>query len=221
MATKAPRRSRKKKWVWTPEKKTAFRYLLDGQPQTEIAKKIGVHRHTIANWIASPEWLGALQSEQGERRMTSRLRRVSQVGRILDRLGKRAMKLMSKEQVNVSLLSVVLREFVSQSRLERELYGERPGSNLIDELVTSLGGSSPETPVSCVAPSTLLEAMNALPEDWRPELDEKLHGPAMGQAMFAALIASPDLLERIHQEDLEQDRREKTAKEEAKRWRKR
>lgn len=120
---KNPKTSAPAGWTWTPQRRLALRLMIEGATQAEIAKRVHVHRHTVKNWTAAPEWAAELRTRMGERVMSARFRRVHATEKITDRLAKLAGDALEAERIQVGSAGLLLRELREYQRLEREHLG--------------------------------------------------------------------------------------------------
>ncbi len=115
---------------WTPQRKVALRLTLEGDGQSQIAKKIGVHRHTVAAWQIHPAWLDRVRRELLEKQTRSALRRAHTAEAIACRLEELVTRGLQKRDLRVGELQVLLRELREYSKMERDNFEQRSTSSL-------------------------------------------------------------------------------------------
>lgn len=79
-------------WTWTPEREKCLDRVLAGWPKKQIAEDLGVHRNTISNWCAHPEFQARVREQQGEHQLATRQRRLRETNMFTDRLARLASK---------------------------------------------------------------------------------------------------------------------------------
>lgn len=113
-------------WTWTPQRRAALRLTLEGLTQAEVARRIGVHRHTLQNWSKAAEWITELRKRVEERTVSARFRRAHSTERLTDKLARLADKALEADRIDVPRTGLLLRELRDYQRLEREHMGLEP-----------------------------------------------------------------------------------------------
>lgn len=118
---------------WTPERDEAFKLVLQGIPQHQVATELGRERHTIARWTEDERFVERLFAENESRFKSMRQRRAMQTVRLTDKAEQLATKMMGKamelaetgrDDLGTRLAARDwLQEFREQSRREDEIYG--------------------------------------------------------------------------------------------------
>jgi hypothetical protein len=81
-----------KAWKWTRKKRKAARLIIKGWGDFKVAKALEVHRNTIANWRATPEFWSFVMAEAREYVKRTRFKRVHETGAIANQLATQAKK---------------------------------------------------------------------------------------------------------------------------------
>ena len=77
-----------KRFKWTPLKRRALKYIIQGKTINYIADATGKHRNTIRRWMQDPVFVQELMQRLEEFKNTKRFRRLQMTSKTLDRIEK-------------------------------------------------------------------------------------------------------------------------------------
>jgi len=80
------------KWEWTTDRERCLDYLLAGMPKRQIARELGVHRNTVNNWTARPEFIHEARKRFDEHVNSTRVRRLMETNSFTSRIAKMISK---------------------------------------------------------------------------------------------------------------------------------
>lgn len=193
------------RWTWDKKKRLAFRMSLEGTPQVDIAKKLGVHRNTIRNWTRTREWLTELKNRIQEKQMSTKLRRLNMVDDLVDDLHDKAKEIINTDKpVHPGTAGVFIKEFREYVRTERELYGENMKGQA--SLQAPQQGALVNINVSDQGP-VIVEASGMAFKDFVKQntaAGETIEAESSQEAMIAktrSLLTNTDLIDSLNEED--------------------
>jgi len=223
-------------WTWTEARREALKLTLEGCEQKDIAKRLKVHRHTVANWQGRPEFIAELRRELIGHHVSAKLRRVVTNAKLADRLGEKALDALDSDDVNVAQTQLFLKEHREYQRLESEQFGGGSQHGSAPLVSISIDDSRMASRSRVTSEPLRDFAARNLPKDFdfggAPKtaallrLDDQFNGDherALQQARLIEatrwLVTHTDIVDAMYEEDLARERQRAAEKEARTRWR--